>query len=401
MTVIVFLGPSLHLDEARQILPEAIYLPPAGQADLVSAITTFGPSVVGLIDGLFDQSLSVWHKEVLYALQRGVRVYGAASMGALRAAELGQFGMVGLGEIYRRFAAGELEDDDEVAVLHASAEDDFRALSHPMINVRATFERAEYTGSIAPPLAELVTRIAKNLHFPERNLPNILWGAARAGATTEQVDQVRGCFETAYVDLKAADARLLLQTIADGPLISSCQPVETVARSRGLDLLLDHDRTVREGPLDVPLGAIAARAALREPDFDEFNSASLNRVAALQLAELLKVEPTEAEVEEEQQRFMTQRGLATEPELETWQRANDLSADDFQTLMRELATCRRLQRLLLASTNAGSRTRWLLDELRLRGRYSDIKRSTALQAHDQMTAAVRTARRVFSTTTRN
>ena len=53
-----------------------------------------------IVDGEFGQSLSVWHKEILHALHRGIRVVGASSMGALRAAELDRFGMEGVGEIY-------------------------------------------------------------------------------------------------------------------------------------------------------------------------------------------------------------------------------------------------------------------------------------------------------------
>jgi hypothetical protein len=84
--VVVFLGPSLPLEDARKIL-DAIYLPPAKQADLISAAINHEPDAIALIDGTFHQSLSVWHKEILFALQRGIRVFGASSMGALRAAE--------------------------------------------------------------------------------------------------------------------------------------------------------------------------------------------------------------------------------------------------------------------------------------------------------------------------
>ena len=72
----------------------------------------------------------------------GVHVYGAASMGALRAAELDAFGMHGVGYVYRAYADGVLEDDDEVAVAHAGAEHGFRALSDAMVDVRATLAAA-------------------------------------------------------------------------------------------------------------------------------------------------------------------------------------------------------------------------------------------------------------------
>src|SRR5207253_3671063 len=114
---VIFLGPSLPVADAREIL-DAVYLAPAKQSDIVSAIGTYRPEVIGLIDGEFGQSLSVWHKEILYALTRGIHVVGASSMGALRAAETAAFGMIGIGEVYRMYVDGVITDDDEVALAH-------------------------------------------------------------------------------------------------------------------------------------------------------------------------------------------------------------------------------------------------------------------------------------------
>jgi hypothetical protein len=128
------LGPSLPIHEAEEIL-SAVYLPPARQTDLLTAAINLRPDVIGLIDGVFLHSLSVWHKEILYALNHGILVYGASSMGALRAAETAEFGMIGVGEIYRQYASGELQDDDEVALAHASADQGHRKVSEPMVNI--------------------------------------------------------------------------------------------------------------------------------------------------------------------------------------------------------------------------------------------------------------------------
>ena len=46
-----------------------------------------------IVDGSFQWTPAVWHKEILWAMGRGVHVFGAASMGALRAAELDGFGL--------------------------------------------------------------------------------------------------------------------------------------------------------------------------------------------------------------------------------------------------------------------------------------------------------------------
>jgi Uncharacterized conserved protein len=86
-TQVVFLGPSLARNEAQQVLPDAIYLPPAAMGDIVGALRRYRPHAIGLIDGTFLQNMSVFHKELLYAMDNGAYVLRSSSMGALRAAE--------------------------------------------------------------------------------------------------------------------------------------------------------------------------------------------------------------------------------------------------------------------------------------------------------------------------
>src|SRR5262245_17446347 len=121
MSTYVFLGPTLPVEAARSILPEAVYLPPVSMGD-VYALLAQKPQRIAIVDGLFERTPAVWHKEILFALSRGVRVLGSSSMGALRAAELHRFGMVGVGRIFDAYRDGVLCDDDEVALGHATAE---------------------------------------------------------------------------------------------------------------------------------------------------------------------------------------------------------------------------------------------------------------------------------------
>ena len=97
---------------------------------------------IAIIDGYFERMAAVWHKEILLALERGIAVWGAASMGALRAAELAPFGMIGVGAIYRAFARGALDADDEVAVAHLPAEHGYRARLATRSSTCATASRA-------------------------------------------------------------------------------------------------------------------------------------------------------------------------------------------------------------------------------------------------------------------
>ena len=79
---IVFLGPSLPLDQAKAILPDAEFRPPIKRDDLTAIPAG---SIVGIIDGLLAKSLAISPGEIRDAIDHGVHAYDAASMGALRA----------------------------------------------------------------------------------------------------------------------------------------------------------------------------------------------------------------------------------------------------------------------------------------------------------------------------
>jgi len=175
--IVVFLGPSLPREEAeRQLAAE--YRPPAKRGDITAAAED-GAAIIGLIDGVFFQDCSVGHREVLAVLRMGVRVVGASSMGALRAAELAPFGMEGVGTIYHWFASGELVSDDEVALTFDPIE--YRPLSEPLVNIRATLADAEARGIIDRETARAVLEAALSLYFPKRTYPAILRAAKAEG----------------------------------------------------------------------------------------------------------------------------------------------------------------------------------------------------------------------------
>lgn len=274
--------------------------------------------------------------------------------------------MHGVGAVFRLFSTGELQDDDEVALVHTGADDGFRALSEPMVNVRATVQHARDAGILNPPIAQRLIDAAKRLHFSCRTLSNIL---TEADLPSADAGVAREVFRIQYVDLKAADARLLLETVRDLVTEDSPKPRQMV-RSRGFERLYNNERTVRHSGTDISLRSIAAHAALSAPDFDELNFSALNRALLLVLAEMLQLEPTEPEIEAETLRFRRTLGLTDQNVLHDWLQGNDLNATAFGALIREVATTRRLHRWILGSARAQP-TRWLLDELRLRGRYAE------------------------------
>lgn len=168
MQTIIFLGPTLATDEAKQILPEAMYLPPVRCSDVLRALR-LRPKIIGIIDGFFEHIAAVWHKEILMAMDAGVIVYGASSMGALRAAELSNFGMRGIGKIYQDFSNGVINDDDEVAILHAPRSKNYLAMSDAMVNIRATVAKALNENVLDKKTAEIILQTAKALPYQQRN----------------------------------------------------------------------------------------------------------------------------------------------------------------------------------------------------------------------------------------
>ncbi|MCL5261587.1 MAG: TfuA-like protein [Gammaproteobacteria bacterium] len=201
--IIVFLGPSLSLLRAQEILPVAHYLPPIKCGDLLRVLR-LKPDIVAIIDGCFEKTAAIWHKEILFALENGVKVYGASSMGALRAAELTVFGMHGVGEIFDLYRTNKIIDDDEVAVLHASSKSNYLSLSDAMVNIRATLLKVVKQELIDQVSADAIINSAKSLPYSRRNLKNILQKVLP--------DKIEIILQN-YVDQKQEDAISLLNLL--------------------------------------------------------------------------------------------------------------------------------------------------------------------------------------------
>lgn len=197
--IAVYLGPSLDVGFARSIL-DAEYLPPIRRGDLEK----LAPEVrcVGIVDGEFYQNLAVSPKEILPLLDRDVQVYGASSMGALRAAELCSHGMVGVGKIFAWYRDGVIDADDEVALTYDP--ETYRSLSEPLINIRFVLRDAVHRGIIESSQAGEVLEALKGVYFPDRSYQLV----------SRLCSQLGDFLNLHRRSQKAEDAELLLRTIA-------------------------------------------------------------------------------------------------------------------------------------------------------------------------------------------
>lgn len=186
--------------------------PPVRQGDFYRAAQE-RPPAIGLADGYFEVVPTVWHKEILWALANGIAVFGAASIGALRAAELDAFGMRGIGRIYEGFRDNVLIDDDEVAVLHGPSELDYRPLSDAMVDIRATLSEAARVGVIGPDLAEQLSAIAKRLFYKERSYAAVLASGHAAGLPAAALSAFDRWLPQGRIEQKRRDGAAMLAAI--------------------------------------------------------------------------------------------------------------------------------------------------------------------------------------------
>jgi hypothetical protein len=209
----LFVGPSLpdapDLIQGRDI----VVLPPVAAGDLLRLDLPAG-AVVGIVDGYFHQARAIPHKEIMHLLGTGVGVLGAASMGALRAAELAPWGMRGIGEIFAAYRDGALVADDEVALLHGAAEDGYPRLSEPMVNIRATLAAAVAAGHCSAEAADGLVQQLCATPYRDRSYRRLAHHAPAVGLDQSATKRLVAYCSTNPVDRKRADAEQLLVALA-------------------------------------------------------------------------------------------------------------------------------------------------------------------------------------------
>lgn len=332
MNAFVFLGPTMPVELALSHL-KATFLPPAEQGDVLRVLDR-KPSVIGIVDGAFQFVPSVWHKEILTAMEAGVYVYGAASMGALRAAELAPFGMIGVGRIFEMFRSGKSEDDDEVTVMHGSAEFGFRPLSEAMVDIRDICAAAVRRKLIDADSGACIVTIAKRLYFPFRKWELIEERALSDGIANASIERLRA-FRSSYGPcLKQKDTVQMLKAITtrakNGPPMTVSYRVEpTIFLMR-----LKRD---------------AMREAASEPEATSESTVNVARkkvllgLLASKEATRTGLAPTDEEIEEMTSWFRERYCLANDEEFSGWLKRTGLGGRAFDHAMRRFAAVVKME----------------------------------------------------------
>lgn len=147
-----------------------------------------------------------------------MRVIGAASIGALRAAELHEFGMLGVGAIFAAYVNGDIDGDDEVAVGQEPGHDP-QALTWPMVNHRHVLDLAEREGVVTGEEAKALLDAFRAIYYPQRTAAAVRAVCHRhdAQGLMAWLDEQRRA-NRHFGDLKRLDALEAVQAALDGPV---------------------------------------------------------------------------------------------------------------------------------------------------------------------------------------
>jgi len=303
-------------------------------------------------------------------------------MGALRAAELADFGMIGVGQIFHAYHRGEIRDDDEVAVLHGPAELGYPPLSEPMVSIRATVQSALAQGVISDAAANRILRCAKALHYKQRSWERM------AG---ELVDE-KAFFDWLPVgktDAKRVDAIEMISEMAahiETPRAS--QPAHRMERT-----LVWHELVGRiEAEVKQDLGgdsAVLDELRLRPDNYAVAADRAALRQLSRQQAQRDGAVPERSELLAQMALHRQHHDLGRRSDVLRWMHENDLDEAGYEALLTDSyilqdATGQDVQRALIPD---------LIAQLRWSGEYAGLK-ARMQKKHDWLEDQGQTAKHI-------
>jgi len=367
---VIFVGPTLPAAEVETALPSCDVRGPAARGDVLRAARG-GAQQIGIIDGLYESVPSIWHKEILFALETGTAVYGASSMGAIRASELAPFGMIGVGEIFEEFVDPG-RDDDDVAVAHASADDGYVAVSAAQVNIEHATARALAAGVLTGPEADEINQHSKKRFYPERHLES-----SALAVLGHRAEHVLSWMAAHPADKKADDARAMLEQMRrDEHHPAPDRPRPVLQRTQFFEALFaevgsfDEDASL-VGWTSSLVEEVQIQPALHARVLDRATISFWQRSHA----ELAGKTLTQDDIDRCSDDLRRRLELWEEADLERWLADHAMTFDDFTALVTRRA-------MSAAGASSGPRLPVddVMDEIRLSGLTSTLRERSAHKA---------------------
>jgi hypothetical protein len=351
------------------------------------------PAAIVIVDGLFERTPTVWHKEILWALRDGIRVYGAASIGALRAAELEAFGMIGVGQIFSDYAAGLLEDDDEVAIVHGPEELGYIAASEAMVNIRASFAAAVAQGVLDEEGAQKLTAAAKALNYTERTYERILANADLGNiAESGQLDRLSIWLFGSKINQKKSDAISVIDRVIEdhhGGLAAAPVAWHFAFTDRWERVIREENQISSKSVAPVALSdeerAVLDEVWLDAETWNDLQETAQRRALAAQHARSCQVTVQPQARQQTAVALMANAGLDTPDKIMAFMTRNRFDTDSFMALADEEALVQTGHLIL------GDRGTSILSQLKIADKYAEYaeraqKKAAALAATGPDTA---------------
>jgi hypothetical protein len=163
----IYSGLALSKNQLREAFPAAEFAYLAKRNTLYKDIKD-GVHIVGILDGEYVNGLSVSPTEIMDALRCGLKVYGAAGIGALRAAELNAFGMKGCGRIYEYIKSSNYFADDHIGQNYWNAEISTDAV--PFLDIKLSLDELVSQKKVTPKESKKILGHYQDLHFSRRSI---------------------------------------------------------------------------------------------------------------------------------------------------------------------------------------------------------------------------------------
>ena len=219
---VVFAGASIRAFN-QQIHRTFDVRPPIRRGDLVAVFEqnqSSRPGIVIILDGIFGTKLAVPPGEIYQLLERGWRVFGASSIGALRAADCHCAGMIGMGHIYTGYALGRYTSENDVSTLYHS--DDYAQLTYSLAQMDWCLSML--VRCVTPEKQSLISAFNRKMrakYWAHRNIEFTL-NLFRSTFGDTHTKLFEDCLAHPWMDIKVRDAAGLMNTLIQAGAARGC-----------------------------------------------------------------------------------------------------------------------------------------------------------------------------------
>lgn len=371
ISTIVFGGPSISQD-LRSRYSEFHFRGPAQQGDIYQA-AEFGRSErLVILDGYYKSVPAVWHKEIIFALNKGISVVGAASLGALRAVELEMYGMQGYGRIFSWYRDGFLTRDPDVAVAHTGEHDDYRTLTIPIVNILASLK--DNSKIIDDSTIEHTLAIARSIYFEQRTLSALLSKIQVSDLQYAAKELILDILANSYIDQKHIDSAATLEWLTQVKPSSPPHHREPLNKTIYWDALVVNDSYTSPestGLLATKQALLAFQLLHKPHDFMRMRERAITMELCLWLASLYGIKADSEAVNRIKEQLLENLGLDAS-QFESWLHSKSISVVELSDFLNAIAIEREVRERVRYRSPYCSFNRLHYDLLALSSKADDI-----------------------------